>query len=133
LLSDVRRHGLDLLVLTSAGRRLQAKARKSGMVVLPESPQHRRWRQSRALAGERIDGSRQSLSATLDEARALLDAAEVPSDEWFTLAPRLERECWRLASAIYCLREWPEPDDDHADVDDGEFRGRRNAWQWDRA
>jgi hypothetical protein len=68
----------------------------------------------------------------LDEACALLDATEVPADQWFTLAPRLEKECWRLASAMYCRQEWPEPDDAHADVDDGEFRGRRNVWQWDR-
>jgi hypothetical protein len=67
----------------------------------------------------------------LDEGRSLLDAADVPSDEWFKLAPRLENDCWRLASATYCLREWPEPDDARADVDEGEFRGRRNVWQWD--
>jgi hypothetical protein len=131
LLRDVRRHGLDLLVLTSVGRTSLTKARKSGIVVLVESPQHRLWRHSRAVAGGRIDGFRQRVRVTLDEACALLDAAEVPSDEWFTLAPRLERECWRLASATYCLREWPEPDDARADVDDGEFRGRRNVWRWD--
>ena len=132
LLSDVRHHGLDLLVPTSAGRRSLTRARKSGTVVLPESPQHRWWRHSRAVASERIDGFRRRLRVTLDEGRALLDAAEVPSDEWFKLAPRLENDCWRLASATYCLREWPEPDDARADVDEGEFRGRRNVWQWDR-
>jgi hypothetical protein len=131
LLRDVRRHGLDLLVLTSVGRRSLTKARKSGMVVLVESPQHRFWRHSRAVSGERIDGFRQRLRVTLAEARALLDAAEVSSDEWFKLAPRLERDCSRLGSATYCLREWPEPDDARADVDDGEFRGRRNVWRWD--
>lgn len=128
LLSDVRRHGLDLLVLTGAGRRSLAKARRSGTIALAESPQHRRWRHSRALAGERIDGFRQRLRATLDEARTLLDATEAPSDEWFRLASHLEKACWRLASAMYCLREWPEPDDVRADVDEEEFRGRRNVW-----
>ena len=23
----------------------------------------------------------------------------------------------RLGAAVYCLREWPEPDDTHADID----------------
>jgi hypothetical protein len=102
------------------------------MAALPESPQHRLWRHSRVIAGEQIDGLRRRLLATLDEARTLLDAAEAPSDEWFKLAPRLEKACWRLASATYCLREWPEPDEDRADVDEGEFRGRRSVWQWDQ-
>jgi hypothetical protein len=130
--TDVRRHGLDLLVLTSAGRRSLTKARGALAVALPESPQHRLWRHSRAIAAGRIDGLRRRLLATLDEARTLLDAPEAPSDDLLRLAPRLEKACWRLAAATYCLREWPEPDDARADVDDGEFRGRRNVWQWDQ-
>jgi hypothetical protein len=132
LLSDVRRHGLDLLALTSAGRGSLTTSRRVLMAALPESPQHRLWRHSRVIAGERIDGLRRQLLATLDEARTLLDRTDAPSDEWFKLAPRLEKACWRLASAMYCLREWPEPDDARADVDEGEFRGRRNVWQWDQ-
>jgi hypothetical protein len=132
LLADVRRHGLDLLALTSAGRGSLTKSRRVLAAALPESPQHRLWRHSRVIAGERIDGLRRQLLATLDEARTLLDATETPSDEWFKLALRLEKACWRVASATYCLREWPEPDDARADVDEGEFRGRRNVWQWDQ-
>lgn len=115
--------------ITSAGRRALAQARTAGeWIELPESPQHRRWRHARSVAGERIDGFRQQVRAALDEARRLLDTEQVPSDTWFGLAGRLKTECWQLGSATYCLREWPEPDDARADVD--KFLGRRNVWQW---
>jgi hypothetical protein len=132
LLSDVLRHGLDLIALTSAGRGSLTMSRRVLMAVLPESPQHRLWRHSRVIADERIDELRRQLLDALGEARTLLDATETSSDKWFKLAPRLEKACWRVASATYCLREWPEPDDARADVDEGEFRGRRNVWQWDQ-
>ncbi len=127
---DVRRYGLDLLALTDAGRRALAKARGEVEVILPESPQHRRWRHSRTLAGERIDGFRQALRASLIEAGALLDTAPAPSTAWVEFAKRLSRDCKRLGSATYCLFEWPEPADERADVDD-EIKGRRNVWDWD--
>jgi hypothetical protein len=129
LLRDLRRQGLNVVGITSAGRRALAQARTAGETIeLPESPQHRRWRHARSAAGERIDGFRQQVHAALDEARRLLDADQVPSGAWFDLAGRLKTECWQLGSATYCLREWPEPGDDCADVD--EVRGRRNVWQW---
>jgi hypothetical protein len=126
---DVRRYGLDLLALTDAGRAV-AKARSEGEVVLPESPQHRRWRHSRTLAGERIDGFRQALRVSLAEAGALLDEGRAPSTAWLEFTKRLSRDCKRLGSATYCLFEWPEPADERADVDD-EIKGRRNVWDWD--
>jgi hypothetical protein len=126
---DVRRYGLDLLALTDAGRAV-AKARSEGDVALPESPQHRRWRHSRTLAGERIDGFRQALRVSLAEAGALLDEERAPSTAWLEFAKRFSRDCKRLGSATYCLFEWPEPDDECADVDD-EIKGRRNVWDWD--
>jgi hypothetical protein len=79
-------------------------------------------------AAERIEGFRQQVRAAFDEARRLLDTEQVPSDTWFGLAGRLKTECYQLGSATYCLREWPEPDDARADVD--EVLGRRNVWQW---
>jgi hypothetical protein len=129
LLRELRRQGLNVVGITSAGRRALAQARTAGeTIVLPESPQHRRWRHARSAAGERIDGFRQQVRAALDEARRLLDTEQVPSDTWFGLAGRLKTECCQLGSATYCLREWPEPDDARADVD--EVLGRRNVWQW---
>jgi hypothetical protein len=131
LLRDLRRHGLNLVGLTSAGRQVLAKACGAGEAAeLPESPQHRRWRHARIAAADRIDGFRQQVGDVLDEASKLLDAEQAPSDAWFSLARRLKTECWQLGSATYCLREWPEPDDAHADVD--EVRGRRNVWQWEK-
>jgi hypothetical protein len=130
LLGDLRRNGIDLLGLTSAGRRALAKARRAGEVgELPESPQHRKWRHARAAAAERIEWFRQQVRDALDEARRLLDTGQGDSDVWFSLAGRLKTECWQLGSATYCLWEWPEPDDARADVD--EVLGRRNVWQWE--
>ncbi|HTU78098.1 MAG TPA: hypothetical protein VMF09_04995 [Solirubrobacteraceae bacterium] len=126
---DVRRNGLDLLALTVAGRRAVEEAQSEGAVVLPESPQHRKWRHSRAMAGDRIDGFRDALRASLAEIVVLLDSPRASSDAWFGLGKRLDAECKRLGSATYCLFEWVEPGDAQADVD--EVLGRRNVWGWD--
>lgn len=149
-LSPARRHGLVVWTLTSAGRRRLGRARRAGELgELPESPQHREWRQARAAAAEQIDGFREQLRTVLEQAGGLLDAEGTRSDAWFELHECLERVSWRLGSATYCLREWPEPDDAKADVDDrcdpgdeGLDRnarwhrrvlraGRRNTGRWD--
>jgi hypothetical protein len=126
---DVRRCGLDLLALTDAGRRALEKAQGAGAVILPESPQHRKWRHSRTLAGDRIDGFREALRTSMAEVGALLDEEQAPSDAWFEFGKRLSAECRRLGSATYCLFEWAEPDDARADVD--EVLGRRSVVSWD--
>lgn len=36
----------------------------------------------------------------------------------FEIGERLQRDCWRVARRPNCLREWREPDDARADVDD---------------
>jgi hypothetical protein len=128
---DVRRLGLDLIALTSTGRRAVRKARSAGAISLPESPQHRIWRHSRTLAGDRIDGFREALRTSVVELGALLDTGQTPSDSWFEFGKRLSAECRRLGSATYCLSEWAEPDDARADVD--EVLGRRNVWGWDNS
>ncbi len=126
---DVRRNGLDLLALTAAGCRAVEKAQSAGAVILPESPQHRKWRHSRTMAGDRIDGFREALRASMAEVGALLDAEQTPSDAWFEFGKRLSAECKRLGSATYCLFEWAEPDDARADVD--QVLGRRSVGGWD--
>jgi hypothetical protein len=126
---DVRRNGLDLVALTAAGRRALEQAQGAGAVILPESPQHRKWRHSRAMAGDQIEGFREELQASMAEVGALLDSPQAPSDAWFEFGQRLSAECKRLGSATYCLFEWVEPDDARADVD--EVLGRRNVWGWD--
>jgi hypothetical protein len=126
---DVRRNGLDLLALTAAGRRAPYKVRSTGGAILPESPQHRKWRHSRAMAGDRIEGFHEALRASMAEVGAMLDSQQAPSDAWFEFGKRLRAECKRLGSATYCRFEWAEPDDARADVD--EILGRRNVWGWD--
>jgi hypothetical protein len=127
---DVRRLGLDLVALTSIGRRALRTERRAGQVSLPESPQHRVWRHSRTVAGDRIEGFREALRASVTELGGLLDAGQAPSDAWFEFGKRLGAECRRLGSATYCLAEWSEPDDTRPDVDT--VLGRRNVWDWDR-
>jgi hypothetical protein len=126
---DVRRNGLDLLALTAAGRRALETAQSTGATTLPESPQHRKWRHSRAMAGDRIEGFREALRASMAEVGVLLDSPQGPSDAWFEFGQRLSAECKRLGSATYCFFEWAEPDDARPDVD--EVLGRRNVWGWD--
>jgi hypothetical protein len=120
-----RRHGVPVWALTSAGRRRLMQARRSGNVPeLPESPQHRAWRNARTAAAEEIERFHLSLRDGVEEATDLLDelahlASPGPSaDAWFELGERLHRACRRLGSATYCLREWSEPDDARADIDD---------------
>lgn len=146
LLVRSRRHGVVVWGLTSSGRGRVEQA--SGSVVLPESPQHRVWRHARVLAAERIDGVCEQAAGVLEAAMDALDSEGVRSDAWFALAERLQSACWQFGSVTYCLSEWPEPDDDSADVDDrtepgdqevnpeelGGVRyrrgGRRNVWKW---
>jgi hypothetical protein len=146
LLVRSRRHGVVIWGLTSTGRGRVAQT--SGSVVLPESPQHRLWRQARALAAERIDGVCEHAAGVLEAAMDALDSEGVRSDAWFALAERLQSACWQLGSVTYCLSEWAEPDNASADVDNrtepgdeqidpedlGGVRyrrgGRRNVWKW---
>ncbi|MGO9321732.1 MAG: hypothetical protein ACLQBY_13150 [Solirubrobacteraceae bacterium] len=109
-----RAHGVDIWVLApSSRRRLQG----AGLVDLPESPQHREWRNARTLAAQEMERFRASLGDALKEANARPSDTS-GSDAWFELAERLQRAARRLGSATYCLHEWMEPDDDRADIDD---------------
>jgi DNA-binding XRE family transcriptional regulator len=160
-----RRHGVAVWVLTGRGRRRLSRARRAGRVpVLPESPQHRVWREARGQAGQRIEGFWIAVVDAVEHADELLAAPVTPppglkgpggvpgppgSDEWLQVGEDLQRACRRLASASYCLWEWPEPDDARADIDDlsgscdrafdperraerrARRRGRRNMLLWD--
>lgn len=153
-LSRGKRHGVETWELTRAGKRRLSRLRAKGeLPELPESPQHRAWREARALAEQRIGGFWHMLLDDVQRAHDLLARPAVPgrseSDVWFELGERLHRESRRLASATYCLSEWCEPDDARADVDhhtdpgdralDAKERakrqarraGRRNTRLWD--
>ncbi len=135
LLAPARRSGIPMWVLTRAGRRRLQRAVRAGGVELAESPQHRVWREARAMAGREIERVRHELRECLEQALLLLDAdPPADSDAWFQLGESLKAPCRRLGSAVHCLWEWGEPDDAHADIDNDRsptYRmGRRNISRW---
>jgi hypothetical protein len=119
LLVRARRHSVPTWELSETGR---ARLRDSSGVEaaqLPESPQHRAWRAAHSLAAHELVRFRDDLHERLGVAATALEAQSPPdSDAWLALAEELQRSCRRLASASYCLYEWDEPDDAHADVDE---------------
>jgi hypothetical protein len=135
LLARSRRHGVPVWALTSTGRRRLARARRTGEPLeLPESPQHREWRNARKLAGEEIERFRESLHESLALAGGLLDADPPPhSDAWFELAERLQQGCRQLGAASYCLYEWREPEDERADIDEYQEPGDEQLSEDERA
>jgi hypothetical protein len=133
LIEKTRRSSIDVWGLTTNGRKRLYAVR--GELTLPESPQHQRWREAHAAAAGRITGLRSDARETLNEAIDLLERdPDADSVLWFEFSQRLHDACWRLASANYCLREWQEPDDSEADIDDAPYRqrGRRHWRGWDR-
>ncbi len=132
LIKQSRRHGQTKWGLTAEGS-MRLDAMRSG-ITLPEAPQHQRWREARNAAGERIAGFRGDLRGTLDQAIQLLEADhEADSTTWFDLSDHLHQSGRLYASAIHCLREWPEPNDSQADIDDppNKQRARRQVHGWD--
>jgi hypothetical protein len=116
VLAREKRHGTFLWRLTATGRRRLEHAHPT---VLPESPQHRRWREARDRAPSEARQGREQLSDALREARKLLDQEQAASsDAWFLASIRLAEACITLAGATYCLSEWEEPDDTKADIDE---------------
>jgi ribosomal protein L12E/L44/L45/RPP1/RPP2 len=117
LLAQSRRRGAPAWALSAGGR--ERAAREAAAVELPESPQHRAWRNARTAAAQEIGRFRADLRALLDAAGVQLDERTPPhSDAWLALGERLQHACWRVGSATHCLSEWPEPRDEAADVDD---------------
>ncbi len=145
-----QRHGSPLWELTSTGTRALEQALGAGVPVeLPESPQHRAWRNARALAVAEIERFERELLTQLRDAESMLGADPGPeSDAWFEIAERLRLGARRYGSAIHCLNEWPEPRDEQADIDEhadpgdelltgaersrrrSRRRGRRNIALW---
>lgn len=134
-LERVRRKGIVLLMLTEKGRERATRARRT--VALPESPQHRAWRQTRKMAVEQLARLREEARRAVRDAGRVLDVEGADSEALFLLAGRLREVLQHLGSATYCAREWPEPDDAHADIDDDRppwYRSsRRSTWGWGRS
>lgn len=107
-------HGVAVWELTAQGR---ARVDRHALAALPDSPQLRAWRTAHTTAAQEIDRFGDEVASALSQAEALLARPACSSDEWFALAGHLRRVCWRMGSAVHCLREWPQPDDAVADVD----------------
>jgi hypothetical protein len=127
-LKHSRSFGGDQWALTSAGRRRLGRARRRGeQLALPEAPQHRLWRSKHTQAVEGMSEYRARMRQALQQAAALLADERADSEAWRAISERLHVRSDLLASAIYCAREWSEPDDAQRDVDDArpfEDRGR---------
>lgn len=115
LVEQGRRNGVPIWSVTAAGR----ERLWSIDVELPESPQHRRWREARTTAGQLDERFRRALANTLRDAEALLSSeAPAHSDVWNALGDRLHGACAAVCAARYCLDEWAEPDDRERDEPD---------------
>lgn len=128
------RHGRDYWTLTETGKTFLKRQREQGNVgELPEAPQHREWRQSRAGAAAHIDEFRVLLDAAMEAAEDARVAHAAPASAvWFELGQRLGAAFWLVGSATYCRDEWPEPDDAFldSDPDPGQPPGRRALGAW---
>jgi hypothetical protein len=149
LLARTRRHGAPMWSLTPAGRRELSRAGRAASAELPESPQHRAWRQARTAAAEGLERFGAELQESFAAGARLLTDPGGGSDAWLALAEQLHAGCRRMGSALHCLHEWSEPDDARPDTDErrdpGDQRlrpaarahvralraGRRNVLLWD--
>ena len=102
--------------VTDKGRRRLASG---GPVPLPESPQHRRWRQDRDVAAWAIDAARVEFEEALAEAEALVTDEEQRSRLGESAVHRairkFESTLQAYALAIRMCEQWPEPSDSAAD------------------
>jgi hypothetical protein len=57
-----------------------------------------------------------TLGAHLDD----LKRGKGNARDWARLSITLQKQCAQLGWAIYCLQEWEEPDDAHADIAEGD-------------
>lgn len=149
LLEDMRREGFltrtesygiepqgrECWSLTAEGEQELARRREEGSgIELPESPQHRVWRQARIASSVRIEEFRREMIELWEETDELLCRWDpVLSERWFELAGRLHDAAWRLGSAVHCLTEGSEPGDEEPDIDEdpGPAPGRRSIAAWD--
>jgi hypothetical protein len=111
------RHGREDWLLTDPGRD-GLQSRRGDIEPLPESPEHRRWRHCRALAGDQLDDAAAKALEALGGVEATIRrraAGDLTATDVAFIQRLLEWRLRRLGVVLYCLRDWPEPDDDVAD------------------
>lgn len=117
--------------VTSAGRRLIARDRRRAWALLPESPQHRSWREAHELAERQLDPLVAQLRGVIASTVALIDEDTHDYSAFVSAGRELRNACWSVGGAMYCLFEWAEPEDGRADVDDRhDSAGLRNPVSW---
>jgi hypothetical protein len=65
-----------------------------------------------------MQGYRERMREVLAQAAALLDDDPADSEAWRMITKWLSVRSELMGSAVYCAREWPQPDDACRDVDD---------------
>jgi hypothetical protein len=98
---------------TTAGRRRLAS---SASVELPESPQHRRWRQDRDVAAWALPAVREEAWRSIEEVYGLLSRPEqdlpiLDHDFVYAVVRRFEESFTATGLALRMSRQWPEPSD----------------------
>jgi hypothetical protein len=130
-----KRNGLPVVLLTSAGRRRLASARRTGKVpALPESPQHRHWREAHDRAEGVIERFVAQAHEAVEEVVDLLDglagvtSARPAAQTLLDSRERLSQAMTLVASVTYAFYEWPEPDDAKRDEARPFDRGLADRW-----
>lgn len=91
---------------------------RSEVEPLPDSPEHAQWRLARRLAAKQFDELEQAARVALRDASQRLagkGAEELGTADIAAIMASLRWRLGRLGVAIYCLGDWPEPDDDVKD------------------
>jgi hypothetical protein len=123
LITGFKRHGSVVYKANSEGKSHAqgcGRCRVAGVAAAPRLARGPRRRR------EAHPGLLRRAGRAPREGTALLADDATDSEAWFAFGERLGKAYKRLGSATYCLREWAEPSDDTADIDDGPRRGRRN-------
>ncbi|MBS1885624.1 MAG: hypothetical protein JSU06_00375 [Actinobacteria bacterium] len=110
----VYRHRREDWFLTEEGGRRLEQGRGEAE-ALPESPEHRQWRAARDLAAGQLDEVVGSVLAALGGAESAIRTratGDLGATDLALLQRLLRWRLDRLGVVLYCLRDWPEPDDD---------------------
>jgi hypothetical protein len=102
---------------TPAGRRRLTSA---GPIYLPESPQHRRWRQDRDVAAWALAAVREDAWVVVEEVYELHSGRKeklptLSDDFVYGLVRRFEKAFGATGLALRMCKQWPEPSDLAAD------------------
>jgi len=108
LVNQIDENDIQLWTLTPAGEQLVS----DGAPLLPESRQHRDWRQARDNPMTNLEHLRVELKRELADIEAMLNEQALPSPAWMKTSRRIQHLTYGMSVAIHVLHERPEPTDD---------------------